>query len=71
MMLNYKLTNSVTLHSEQNPGVTCVAIDAGFDDLLLTGGKDGSIVIFNRAQDKVRMYNFDFFSHFKPGIEHI
>jgi len=59
MMLNYKLTNSVTLHSEQNPGITCVAIDAGFDDLLLTGGKDGSVALYNRAQDKVIMDNLE------------
>jgi len=53
MVLNYKLTNSVTLHSEQNPGITCVDINTGFDDLVLTGGKDGSVIFFNRAQDKV------------------
>lgn len=53
MILNYKLTTSVPLHSEKNPGVNCLDINTDLDDLLITGGQDGTVVLYNRAQDKV------------------
>jgi len=60
MILNYKLTNSVALHSEKVPGINCLDINTELDDLILTGGNDGTVVLYNKAQDKVIISQKDF-----------
>jgi len=47
------MTNSVHLHSEKVPGITCLDINTELDDLILSGGNDGTVVLYNKAQDKV------------------
>jgi len=49
----YKLSNSVTLHSSSNPGITALDIHPENDDLLVTGGNDGSVVLYNKGKNQV------------------
>lgn len=50
---NFKMTTSVALHSTTKPGITALDIHPDLDDLLVTGGNDGGIAFFNKAQNKV------------------
>lgn len=54
MILNYKLTTSRSLFKESSPAITCLDVNTDLDDLVITGGIDGSVVLYNKAQDKVK-----------------
>jgi len=53
-MLGYKLSNSVALHSTSKLGISCLDVHPDNDDFIISGGFDGTAVVFNKALDKVK-----------------
>lgn len=49
----YKVATSKALHSTTKPGITALDIDAEQDNLLVTGGNDGSVLFYDRTKNKV------------------
>lgn len=41
------------MHSSANPGITSLDIHPENDDLLVTGGNDGSVALYNRSKNQV------------------
>jgi len=70
MISEYKLTNSITLHSTTKPGITCMDINIERDDLIVTGGNDGGVIFYNKAQDKVNFFTWDLSHNFQRLLTH-
>ena len=50
---DFKVDNrSYPLHSAAKPGVTCIDIHPYFDNMILTGGNDAKVVLFDKQQEK-------------------
>jgi pre-mRNA-processing factor 19 len=49
----YEVTISAPLHSTTAPGVSCVDIHPQKQNITLTGGNDGSLILFNREGKKI------------------
>ena len=63
MILNYKLTTSRILHPGTSPAISCLDVNTDLDDLIVAGGIDGSVLLYNKAQDKVN-------NHFRSRLKH-
>jgi pre-mRNA-processing factor 19 len=50
---SYEAIMSTPLHSTTSPGVNCVDIHPTKQHILLTGGNDGGVIVFNRDNKKI------------------
>jgi pre-mRNA-processing factor 19 len=55
---NYHVKGSYPLHSSSKPGITCLDIHPGFDNLILTGGVDSRSVLFDVNKESA-LFIFD------------
>lgn len=49
----YKVLSTVNLHQTTNPGILTVDIHPTKQNFLLTGGVDGSVIVYNRETKKI------------------
>jgi len=49
----YSVAKSHPLHSASKPGVTCLDISSKDQNMVVTGGADGSAIVFNRSAGKI------------------
>lgn len=50
---HFTVKNSLPLHSTAKPGITCLNIHPILDNLIVTGGMDGKVVLFDNETEKV------------------
>lgn len=52
MISNYRLISSHPIHKTTPPGIRCVAVHSS-KNLVLSGGEDSNVVLFNKDTDKI------------------